>query len=272
MISPEQLESKIQALVEVTLANLLPGNRDEDRIVQKLAITMREQLQTDLDGTTYAPNIYLLVSNPNHIAKWRTTPVILEELANAICTAGNEAGWAFHARPTVNTAIDTTQQTNETRVVASFSSQAVTDTQGMPADNQNPGSPEMPPSKAFLIQQGTKIIPLDKSVINIGRRLDNQIVIDDPRVSRNHAQIRVIKDRFVIFDLNSTGGIYVNNQRTNQTVLYPGDVISLAGVTLVFGQDIPTKLLKREAPTDPSPASSERTTAVIPTDTVPPPK
>jgi len=157
-------------------------------------------------------------------------------------------------------------------VVASFSSQAVTDTQGMPADNQNAGSPEMPPSKAFLIQQGTKVIPLDKSVINIGRRLDNQIVIDDPRVSRNHAQIRVIKDRFVIFDLNSTGGIYVNNQRTNQTVLYPGDVISLAGVTLVFGQDIPTKLLKREAPTDPSPASSERTTAVIPTDTVPPPK
>jgi pSer/pThr/pTyr-binding forkhead associated (FHA) protein len=51
------------------------------------------------------------------------------------------------------------------------------------------------------------------------------IVIDDPRVSRNHAQLRDT-GRFVLFDLNSTGGPQ-NGQRTSQTVLYPGDVISL---------------------------------------------
>jgi pSer/pThr/pTyr-binding forkhead associated (FHA) protein len=69
--------------------------------------------------------------------------------------------------------------------------------------------------------------------------LENQLVIDDPRVSRTHAQLRAIKGRYVVFDLNSTGGTFVNGQRTSQSALYPGDVISLAGVTLVFGQDNP---------------------------------
>jgi pSer/pThr/pTyr-binding forkhead associated (FHA) protein len=95
------------------------------------------------------------------------------------------------------------------------------------------------PENAFLIVEGVKVHPLREAVVNIGRRLENHIVIDDPRISRNHAQLRAIKGRFVLFDLNSTGGTFVNGQRTTQTVLYPGDVISLAGVALIFGQDNP---------------------------------
>ena len=104
---------------------------------------------------------------------------------------------------------------------------------------------------------------LTQAVINIGRRLDNTLVVDDPRVSRNHAQIRAIKGRFVLFDLNSTGGTFVNGQRTNQTVLYPGDVISLAGASLIFGQDNP--LMGRDlSHTSPrSHPGAERSTAVI---------
>jgi pSer/pThr/pTyr-binding forkhead associated (FHA) protein len=107
------------------------------------------------------------------------------------------------------------------------------------------------------------VFPLKKSIINIGRRLDNHLVIDDPRVSRNHSQLRAIKGRFVIFDLNSTGGTFVNGQRTSQSVLYPGDVISLAGVPLVFGQDNPPPRPDL-AQTDPlTKASSERPTAYL---------
>ena len=93
---------------------------------------------------------------------------------------------------------------------------------------------------AFLIVGAKKIIPINRPVINIGRRLDNQVVIDDPRVSRAHSQLRVTKGRFALFDLNSTGGTFVNGQRINKSILHPGDVISLAGVTLIFGQDLPS--------------------------------
>jgi pSer/pThr/pTyr-binding forkhead associated (FHA) protein len=108
----------------------------------------------------------------------------------------------------------------------------------VPKTPETPETDDAIPENAFLIIEGLKIHSLRESVINVGRRLENHVVIDDARISRTHAQLRAIKGHFVLFDLKSTGGTYVNGQRTNQTVLYPGDVISLAGVTLVFGQDI----------------------------------
>jgi len=96
------------------------------------------------------------------------------------------------------------------------------------------------PENAILIIEGVRVHPLKGAVINIGRKFENHIVIDDPRISRSHAQLRAIKGHFVLFDLDSTGGTFVNGQRTSQSVLYPGDVISLAGVNLIFSQDTPS--------------------------------
>ncbi len=110
---------------------------------------------------------------------------------------------------------------------------------------------------------GTQIFPLKRSVINIGRRLDNHVVIDNPRVSRAHAQLRIVKDRFMIFDLNSSGGTYVNGQRVNQSVLSAGDVISLAGVNLIFGQDLPGGQTSNEGQTEPGPSISDNPTTAM---------
>lgn len=95
------------------------------------------------------------------------------------------------------------------------------------------------PQNAFLITQAEKAYPLDKTVITIGRKLENQIVIDDRRVSRDHAQLRAVKGRFVLFDLNSTGGTFVNGKRISQAVLYPHDVVSFGGVPMTYTQDAP---------------------------------
>jgi pSer/pThr/pTyr-binding forkhead associated (FHA) protein len=93
------------------------------------------------------------------------------------------------------------------------------------------------PENVFLIVEGTKAIPLDKPIIKIGRAHDNTVVLDDPRVSRHHVEIRLIRDHFVLFDLKSSGGTYINGKRIDQGLLYRGDLISLAGVNLVFMQD-----------------------------------
>lgn len=95
------------------------------------------------------------------------------------------------------------------------------------------------PPNAIFVMEGGKIFPLDRAVINIGRMLDNDLVIEDPRVSRHHAQVRAVQGHFVLSDLNSTGGIFVNGRRITETIVYPNDSISLAGVTLTFQQDEP---------------------------------
>jgi len=128
------------------------------------------------------------------------------------------------------------------------------------ADNQKDHSP---PEHAVLIVGGTRAVPLEDSVITIGRHHDNMVVVDDPRVSRHHVQLRAIHGRYVLFDLGSSGGTFLNGQRTSQAVLYPGDIISLAGVDIHFINEV---MVRRRGWGDTSvlyPGLGERATAIL---------
>ena len=109
---------------------------------------------------------------------------------------------------------------------------------GVPVEsNENSGTEITVPENFVLIFKGAKAIALKQLITSIGRSHDNTIVIDDPRISRHHLEIRFIQDHFVFFDLHSTGGTFINGKRINQGLLYPGDLMSLAGVDLVFTQN-----------------------------------
>jgi hypothetical protein len=235
-IKLDELEDRIRTLVEDQLPSLVPGIKSQDAVVQQLAEAMRLGLKTQPDGRQLAPNVYTLLVHPESEEKWRGNIQTVEKLTQVVNQAADEAGLRFPSPPSVSIGSDPTLQQDELRVVASHIVEPIAETQGMAvSDNEA----EALPHNAFLIVDGVKVFPLEKTVINIGRRMDNHLIIDDPRVSRNHVQLRAIRGRFVVFDLNSTGGTYVNGQRTNQSVLYPGDVVSLAGVPLIFGQDNP---------------------------------
>ena len=132
--------------------------------------------------------------------------------------------------------------------------------------------PKTMPRNAYLVLQGTRVIPLNKPVIKIGRQLDNHIILEDPRVSRAHAQIKLVNDRFVIFDQHSTGGTFVNGQQTSQSVLYPGDVISLAGVVFIFSQEMPARPGDMKIIELGSPYAADRPTAIIHKEEIKPPR
>lgn len=111
-------------------------------------------------------------------------------------------------------------------------------------------SEETNTSTAYLLIN-SEVFPLEKEMTNIGRKLDNDIVIHDSRISRNHAQIRIVEGQYLILDLNSTGGTLVNNQPAQKSVLYSGDAISLAGVDAKFVQDTPKMISKAMERTGP---------------------
>ena len=80
--------------------------------------------------------------------------------------------------------------------------------------------------------------PLDPSdpQITIGRE-GNDIVLDNPQVSRNHATIDRAGDKHVLRDAGSTNGTFVNGQRISQHTLAPGDVIQIGAFKLVYDGD-----------------------------------
>ncbi len=258
----KELEARLQALIEIDLPSILPGRKVEDIIVQKIATAIHGNTAETEDHTILAPNTYTLVVHPTAMAKWQNEQ-LLTILLHSISTVAQEAGFRFIIKPTIIISTNENLAANGAEVVASHRVESMEDTNATPLDTGSLEETGTMPENAFLIVDGVKVFPLALSVVNIGRRLDNQLIIDDPRVSRNHAQLRAIKGRFVVFDLNSTGGTFVNGQRASQSVLYPGDVISLAGVTLIFGQDNPPPRpdLKDTAPLQS--AASDRPTALL---------
>ena len=266
----DQLEAQLQRLVEDQLAGLLPGVKLEDRVIQRLAAAVKENIVQQKDDWAIAPDLFTLIVSTDTSAMWKEADTI-NALKNIITTAGKDVGLKFMTQPTINITTDDTYSAEEVKVVASHKLEPVGDTQGMQSslNSENEESDNIP-ENAFLIIEGVRVHPLNEIVVNIGRRLENQLVIDDPRVSRNHAQLRAIKGRFVLFDLKSTGGTFVNGQRTSQTVLYPGDVISLAGVALIFGQDNPPPRpeMTDSSPSESDPGTSERPTATLEQKTV----
>jgi pSer/pThr/pTyr-binding forkhead associated (FHA) protein len=73
-------------------------------------------------------------------------------------------------------------------------------------------------------------------VLTIGREASNAIAINDAEISRKHSQLVAQGGKYVLTDLGSTNGTFVNGQRlTGQHVLQPGEVISLGEqISLLF--------------------------------------
>lgn len=69
-----------------------------------------------------------------------------------------------------------------------------------------------------------------KTKYTIGRSPENDIVINSPIVSVKHAELEISDGFFVIRDLNSTNGIYVNGNKTNSAVLMNGDIIRIDNI------------------------------------------
>lgn len=235
----DQLESKLQSLFEDQIMAILPGLTVEDRIIQKLTLALKQNIIEQKNSGPVAPNIYTLIVATETASMWKQ-PRVMDALRNVIGTAVRDVDLKLQSQPIITVTTDDSYSGREISVIASHKLEPVEDTKGMAIDSEkSERNTETIPENAFLIVEGVKVYPLKDTVVNIGRRLENHLVIDDPRISRNHAQLRAINGRYVLFDLNSTGGTFVNGQRTSQTVLYPGDVISLAGVALIFGQDNP---------------------------------
>lgn len=88
----------------------------------------------------------------------------------------------------------------------------------------------------LLVEEGgvNKEFPIKISECTIGRGQDSDIVINDPEVSRKHCVIDVYKDKFIIRDLESTNGTYLNDTRAKEDILKSNDRIRIGNTLMQF--------------------------------------
>ena len=249
-----QVEQRIEQLVEGSFARLFAGRLSPRDVAVRLAHAMEDGAQADPDGSLLAPNVFTVHLNQSDYAQMvGNLPQIL---ADAVIDLAQRGDMRLLCAPRV---IIIPSEDVPSRTVTVEAEHREIDAQGtqalLPVD-PTPKSDEKAPHNPQIIVGGTQYIPLNRQVINIGRRHDNHIVIDDPKVSRTHAQIRLRFGHYVLFDLASKGGTYVNDQRVTEYILKSGDVISLSGVMLVYLEDETTpKLAKTDTQIQRSPAS-----------------
>jgi pSer/pThr/pTyr-binding forkhead associated (FHA) protein len=80
---------------------------------------------------------------------------------------------------------------------------------------------------------GSKYL-LDAEVTRAGRHPDSDIFLDDITVSRRHAEIIRRSDGYVLRDVGSLNGTYVNRDRVEETILANGDELQIGKFKLVF--------------------------------------
>ena len=232
----DQIEARLQSLFEGSLA--LFGRGDfQRRLAHELVEAVQAHLQTTPDGHVFAPDLFVIYLHPETLAHWTEQPNLLESISQNLGEASREYEIFFPREPALRLEPDPNLATDGIHVEAKDLYEPSGQTAAFNAAPPPPSNNI--PRNAFLIVEGNRVIPLNQMVINIGRRSDNHLVLPDPRVSRTHAQIRAVRGQYVLFDLNSTGGTMVNGRRIHQCALKPGDVISLSGVPLIYGEEPP---------------------------------
>jgi hypothetical protein len=232
----DRIEARLKAFFEKS-ARLTPQDQRQLQLAEQLVSAMRNAMEEAPGDGFSAPGCYLITMHPDVLAVWKEDPDLENALNHALHEAALESGVRFRTPLVIRMVSDALLSTSEIQVSVDNQDETLERTAAIPLDQTGLSHEDPLLVNAFLILEGKRVMPLTGTIVNLGRMLDNQIPLDDPRVSRRHAQLRLMQSHYVLFDLNSTGGTYVNGQRIQQVTLKPGDVISLAGVPLIYGED-----------------------------------
>jgi hypothetical protein len=198
-----------------------------------------ETQQTISVRRVIVPNVYRAYLNPQDLAAFGPIRAEMErEMATYLADLAQERGFTMLEHPKVELNADAGVPRHGIQVVAE------TVSAGPPADVGGHTQIFQPPSASPASQSrtrmllatpgGTHVIPLESTQLTIGRGLNNDIILEDTRVSRHHAQLRYRARRFWIADVGSTNGTYVNGEQVAEQALRDGDVVSLGGLEMTF--------------------------------------
>src|SRR5512142_3201071 len=154
----QELEARLQSLIEVRLISALPGQKAEDLLVQKLTGAMRSRCKQEGEEPV-APNVYTLLAHPASIGYWKK-PELLDTLVAIVETAAQQEPARLQGAPSITIADDAGLSRGEFRLIASFRTHPLAETRDMASDTEARSGEEGDqglPENAFVIVEGVRV-------------------------------------------------------------------------------------------------------------------
>lgn len=246
----ERLEAMASRVIEGWSARLFRARLQPVQIAKRVIRAM-EAHQTISVAKTFVPNSYLVSLSPSDFAQFEQYKRSLErDLAEAVLGAARDRSFTLLAYPTVELEQDADISPGDLRVAC-----ALVDASGEEVPANEPerlggietghtmvldrdalrSAKPRAPQGAIVAREGSvrREVTLTADPITVGRDPKNDIVLDDRRVSRRHAEVRLRLGRYTLYDLQSTNGTFVNGRRIAEMVLSDDDRITIGGAELV---------------------------------------
>lgn len=243
------IESKIAGLVEGTFSRAFRSEVRPVEIARRLAREMEEHKHLSV-SRTYVPNQYRVFLSPRDRARFADyEDALAAELSGYLLEHARRERFALVSRPVIDF------ETDDRLGLGEFGIQ--TGVVHPPQESEPAPAPEEAGRTMIYSTAGRLAEPLEERAharvqtalllfdgkrlvvgpagATLGRSRQCDIVLNDPNVSRQHAEIRPRGGSWVLIDLGSTNGSLLNGQRIEGAeVIRPGDQIELGTSAITF--------------------------------------
>jgi hypothetical protein len=248
------LEAKLGGLVEGAFGRAFRTSVQPVELAHKLAKEMEDNQMASV-SRVYVPNHYRVFLSPQDREQFASyEPALRKELSDYLLEHARQESFALSTRPQVEFDTDDRLDLGEFGIQAELLAPPEEELEaegvGAPPSSGDFGhtmvyspsrdarrlEPAQDRGQALLVGEGRRNV-LSGSRVVLGRSREADIVLQDPNVSRRHAELRRDEGGWQIVDLGSTNGIKVNGRRVNHQPLTPGDQITIGVTDLTFELD-----------------------------------
>jgi hypothetical protein len=222
-----RFEQLMEQAVEGSLRRVFPTTLQPVQVAKASARAMEAAQVIGLSGAE-VPNAYRVRLAPQDLARFADYSATLSrEVSRYLLDYAHERGLRPVGEPRIELLADDRVRTGSVRVEARFVDvapdhqaaleEALEGTRRLRLADlaaAQPAVPQQRPGALWLTDRLGLRFPLEPQagLVRLGRAADNDVVIDNQRVSRYHAQVRFIQSDWLVYDLDSTNGTYVQDQ------------------------------------------------------------
>ena len=213
----KRIEQKLEKLVEGTFTRVFPSSVKPIELGKRIRRVLEDKKTIGVQGQIIIPNRYVISLSLKDLENIESIQESIQrEISSSIRDHANDENYHFQGTLTVEIFSNSSLKTGSIEVDGLF--------------EENKGG--FPPG-SLIDENGERLI-ITEQKLSIGRDTKSTMQVVDVEVSRNHAEIRLLNTSFVLIDLQSTNGTFVNGQRVQEHTLQNFDQIKIGSTILLF--------------------------------------